>query len=381
MDKLLKELYYNHATGYTGFAKFFNKVKELKPDAEKKVVNKWYREQEITQLDKKPSYKTKNLLRIVAPPLSFQMDHLFINRALKGTSNENNKIIFLLFVDIVSRKAYAYHQTNRNLTNVIASYEMFLNDLRNDINKLDGTYNEYSRDKPVIIYSDNEFNKKTFIDYNQQKGIEINTQTAQDDHITKGNRLGIIDRLTRTIKQMLMRLAYTSNQFSIPKVIIQLVENYNNTQHNTLHNHTPNEVFNDKNLRHTLHMEALEHNEERTQELKQYNSGDKVRIYEQNSEFDKEHPRFSKDIYNVDSQIGNKYKINNNDGNALKRLFKHHELQAVNNVQKVNTIDKSQTIKKAKKIIQTKKKLKKEMINKNNIVSGKRDRQQTNFYK
>ncbi len=41
-------------------------------------------------------------------------------------------------------------------------------------------------------------------DYNNEKSIRLDTSIAEEEHISShGNKLGIIDRLVRTLKEMI----------------------------------------------------------------------------------------------------------------------------------------------------------------------------------
>ena len=202
MDKILEELYYND---FSGFEKFYKKAKKENPTLSKSDVKKWYEKQEITQRAKKVVVKKDSMFKINAPELSFQIDIMHINKALKSNTSEDF-YYFLLVVDILSRKAFVYPLQNMTSSNIIDAYILFLKDVHNLAKKLDNTYDAYSRNIPLSITGDKQFDFKQFNDLNHEIGIRINTQTAKEDHISHGNRLGIIDRLTRTIKIYLTKI-------------------------------------------------------------------------------------------------------------------------------------------------------------------------------
>jgi hypothetical protein len=54
-----------------------------------------------------------------------------------------------------------------------------------------------------LCEGDSEFVSKEFITLNKGKGIRVDTSVAADNHFTAGNKLGIIDRFTRTLKEYL----------------------------------------------------------------------------------------------------------------------------------------------------------------------------------
>ena len=69
---------------------------------------------------------------------------------------------------------------------------------------------------------------------------------AKEEHISShGNKLGIIDRLVRTLKEMIEKYrSIVSKQTSFPEIIDKIINTYNNQPHRTIKS-TPNEMFND----------------------------------------------------------------------------------------------------------------------------------------
>ena len=73
---------------------------------------------------------------------------------------------------------------------VIGAYGLFLDDV-GSINSVTG---------------DNFFRNRLFETINETNDVKLYTGIAEEDHMTnKGNRLGIIDRLTRTLKNYIQR--------------------------------------------------------------------------------------------------------------------------------------------------------------------------------
>jgi hypothetical protein len=77
----------------------------------------------------------------------------------------------------------------KNMTKIITAYKKFLNQV----------------DRVEAIEGDSEFASKEFITLNKEKGIRVDTSVAADNHFTAGNKLGIIDRFTRTLKENLKK--------------------------------------------------------------------------------------------------------------------------------------------------------------------------------
>ncbi len=52
------------------------------------------------------------------------------------------------------------------------------------------------------IEGDGEFDNTSSKNLNEEKGIKVYTSVVKDNHFTVGNKLDIIDRLTRTLKEI-----------------------------------------------------------------------------------------------------------------------------------------------------------------------------------
>ena len=297
MEDKLKELYYDANTGLTGFKKFWERIKAEKIKASYKDVKEFYKNQEITQISKKPTAKKTEMLKIVAPPLSFQVDIMFFPEEFKMKNKGIFK--FLTLIDILSRKAFMYPMKTQKANEIIEKYKEFLKDLKKDVDKMKGTENEYSRETPLKITADQQFDFKEFQAINSRLKIDVDTQTAKDDHISGGNRLGIIDRFTRTFKGLVSRLMHGSNDLRYLEALPQLLQNYNNTKHEGLGGQTPNEVFEDRKKRYEIFKKGMEENMKIYETRYTFEAGDKVRAVKGKGAFDKEGPRFTKTIYEV----------------------------------------------------------------------------------
>jgi hypothetical protein len=130
-------------------------------------------------------------LKITAAPKSFQIDIIFypIGKTLKNV---------LLIVDIQSCKAWAYVISTSSGENILVVYKKFIFEV-GQINSDEG---------------DNQFSSKAFQEYSKENNIKIDTSIAKDEHISQGNKIGIlvIDRLVRTLKEMIDRYLWLKMQ-------------------------------------------------------------------------------------------------------------------------------------------------------------------------
>ncbi len=96
-----------------------------------------------------------------------------------------------LLKDILSRKAWAYVLTKSQKEKRAAVSVKALHEFKNEVGLIKG------------LEGDNEFSSaaiKTFCDDND---IRLDTSVAKEEHISNGNKLGIIDRLVRTLRELI----------------------------------------------------------------------------------------------------------------------------------------------------------------------------------
>ena len=153
-NKLLEELYYDPKFGLLSSDKFIIKVHKQYPNIKRSDIKEFVKNQEINQIASK---KTSNIYyKITGPDLTFQIDLCFINKSIKSNNNKKGSLyIFLLAIDILSRKAFIYPLEDKTKESIMKGYKLFLEDVKTDVNKTN-EYN-YTDDKPYCIISDNEF--------------------------------------------------------------------------------------------------------------------------------------------------------------------------------------------------------------------------------
>ena len=116
----------------------------------------------------------------------------------------------LLIVDIQSRKCWAYVISTSSGENILNAYKKFVSEV--DIIR--------------AIEGDNQFSFKAFLEYNNENNIKVDTSIAKDEHISAhGNKLGIIDRLVRTLKEMINKYRTVISKQSSFNEILNKVKN------------------------------------------------------------------------------------------------------------------------------------------------------------
>uniref|UniRef100_A0A6C0EIP7 Integrase catalytic domain-containing protein n=1 Tax=viral metagenome TaxID=1070528 RepID=A0A6C0EIP7_9ZZZZ len=365
--EILKKFYYDPKFGLSNKEIFKQKIQKLYPNITNKEINDFYYNLEVNQLVKKPIIKKSNFYKIVDVPLTFQTDIMIFNKSQK--IKNRGIYMYLTLIDVLSRKAFMYPIKTRKTEDIIEAYNKFLVEMKT-LNK-----------QPVKLISDDEFNNKAFLDLNKKLNILVDYQTAKDDHITSGNRLGIIDRFTKTFKNKVIKYQLSTGNINFIYIYKDLLDNYNNTQHSGINNNTPNEAFNNPDIQIEYRKEALEHNHNIYNNIN-LKIGDTIRAIKTNKTiFDKEGINFSKKIYTIDDIKGLKYIIKDEDGNIKKKLYKAHELQIVdkNKIDKLEKPNINKEIKKLKKDEKIKTNLKQDDIKEENILLKPRERKIINY--
>jgi hypothetical protein len=162
-------------------------------------------------------------LKITAESRTFQIDIMFykIGQSLKP---------FLLLVDIMSRKTFCHSiPGEKNMTKIITKYNKFLQEV----------------DYVKAVEGDGEFDNTAFKKLNEEKDIEVYTSVAKDNHFTVGNKLGIIDRLTRTLKENIRKYRSSAGTKlgNLQSMMHTVVKFYNDSPHRGISGKTPNQMW------------------------------------------------------------------------------------------------------------------------------------------
>jgi hypothetical protein len=270
-------------------------------------------------------------LVITTPSFSFQID-IFELTKYKTT----NKGIYrcLLVVDILSRRAFAYPLKSGKMTEIINQYEQFIKDVGEQIHSVAG---------------DDFFNNAIFQTNNDELGITVITGVAKDDHLTpQGNKLGIVDRLTRTIKNYIEKCMLENETTKWTKFLQNIVDLCNNTPHRAHTSYSkPQEVYDDEDYQ-KLFEGQFEKNDKIVME---FSTGDQVRLLLGKGKFEKESARYSTELFKVIEQIGYKFKVE-----GKKRVYRPTEMLMVKDVSdRISQSKKKEVEAKQKKISKVKK--------------------------
>jgi hypothetical protein len=304
-SELLEDLYANPKFGLLSKSKFVQKVKQQYPSIKRKDIEDFISSKTLQQTFTRKTFK--GYYKVVAKPRTFQSDIFFMD---EYASNNKSYGSFLLMVDILSRKAFVHPMNNKNLESIIQGLKTLLQ----KIGKVNG------------IESDDEFNKQSVKDLLDSKDISFSSVVSKQDHISKGNALGIVDTTTRTLKKFIKKFMAQNNSPKFIDYLDDLVDAYNETPHSSLDNKTPDDVFADGELQKKIYKKAHKHNNELKGKIG-LNIGDFVRRAIVKKKFEKEKETFSKGIFVVYDIEGTRYRLIDEDGDIdTSQLYKYHEL-------------------------------------------------------
>ena len=270
-------------------------------------------------------------------------------------------IPILLLVDILSRKAFAYvlpkSQKEKRGDVTVQTLEAF----KSKVGYIHG------------LEGDNEFGSAAVKKFCSDNNIRLDSSVAKEEHISGGNKLGIIDRLVRTLRELIERYydVVGNKMDSLKDVVATIIATYNNDNHRTLNNKTPNQVFKDNDNQIARHLNDTVHNEQVYKTIP-FKPSDKVRILEDKGEFAKGKNKFSKEVYTVDKQEGYKIKlkdttkklkpsellkINGTVSNPISQAFINRNIKAKSKAKVTTKLIRNENMTKAE-ALQAKKQLK-----------------------
>ena len=182
MDSILDNLFYKEKLGIGNKTTFIKNVRERNPEIKLKDIQEYLKNQEVNQIN--TSVNLKYEYKITAPPRTFQIDIFWWKKS-------DTLIPILLLVDILSRKAWAYVLTKSKKEKRAAVSVKTLEIFKNDVGTING------------LEGDNEFSSAAIKKFCDDNNIRLDTSVAKEEHISNGNKLGIIDRLVRTLRELI----------------------------------------------------------------------------------------------------------------------------------------------------------------------------------
>ncbi len=105
------------------------------------------------------------------------------------------------------------------------------------------------------------------------------TNVADDEHVTKGDPLGILDRCVQTLQSMIEKRIHATDDPKWTEWLADVTHDYNTNPHTTLRDKTPDEVYNSAALIQARWVEDSDYNMAIHKELLDaFKHGDFVRM-------------------------------------------------------------------------------------------------------
>lgn len=335
MDEL-KALYYDPTTGYLSLSKLYKKAKEVGIPVTYKQTKEFLQSQQSYQLTKQsrlPSVYNSYFCYHNAD--EYQCDLMIYDRYTYHSYR-----YILCVVDIHSRKAAARPLTNKNLNTYLSAFA--------DIVKTD-----FDGKWPKRFTSDNEFNKRAFIDMLEQHGCHDH-DFSEPSELHKNP---VIERFHKTLALRLQRWRIGARSHDWPKALPAIIDAYNNSYHRVIRT-SPNAVWSG---------EEPSHQVIRTTNLT-FNVGDRVRFRLDKPVLRKgDRQTFSKDTYIINAIIKSKYQLQSNNGTLLKRKRRNYELIHANRTEQGDLPEPEMKIPEPRRAIRSD-------VDVSNITQGKRQR-------
>jgi hypothetical protein len=279
---------------YPGVDRLTKLVKEKHPT---KYIRKAQIVQFLTEQTASQTFKEKRKSKpnghIVANLVNelWQMDIFDLSRYEK----RNDGFRYLLVcIDVFSRKAYVKAMKNKDTSTVINTFTHFL------------THKTGPNIRSIIADQDPAWTNDTWLNFMEKENIAFNTNALKDHRA-----LGIIDNFAKRIKLTLNKRFVDTNSTKWTDYIEKVITTYNNQEHRSLGETTPNKVVKDTKIQEkiqTINDEKAQKNTTKSS----FSVGDKVKknmlineSYPKGTD-----PKWSEKIFEVTEVKGQRIRLN-----------------------------------------------------------------------
>ena len=321
--------------GYPSVMKFYKIMKKINPEIKFEEVDQFVKQQKSYQLHKKPRKQIQGHIVAYHENALWFIDLLDMSNYSR--QNKGYKWI-LLAIDTFTRKAYAEALKNKTKFEVKNGFEKI--------------YRDSGPIKLIISDSGNEFLNKPVQDLFKELKIRHGTVEIGDH-----NALGLIDRLSRTIKEMIFKDFTEKNTVKWAENLQDYISAYNDRPHSGILDYSPNEANQHKTELISLNVKKsmpIEHN---------FNISDLVRKKLSRPTFAKGYKQiWSNRTYTIKNISGVHAVLNDDSRVRLDSLQKVKQLEKIEEENEVDKVEKETKIEK---------KIKQEGIDKENIKIGR----------
>ncbi|MDR0832486.1 MAG: hypothetical protein LBM99_06280 [Bacillales bacterium] len=202
---------------------------------------------------------------------------------------------YLIFINVNSRKGYAYPMENKGASEVLKAITKFVNNVKN--------VSELTSDEDAAYLSGPV--QKYFLEHNIQ-----HYTTEENNH----NILGIINRFIKTLRDLNYERDFT------PESMENCIATYNNSKHSSI-KVKPNDFSHEDEVKYVG--KKQEEVDRKLIDDPQFQPGKTVRVLDE-SKFQKKRLNYKRDLYRIDSRDGYNYIIGAKDHSVLR--FPKHKL-------------------------------------------------------
>lgn len=283
--------------------------------------------------------KNKQWNSITAPHIGWVQADLMDMTKIKKSPGNKHMGWALIIIDIFSRYSIVIPVKTKAASDVLVGIKRVFKDFQFT---------------DILTDSGGEF-KGVVHAFFEKNNIKHSTVIADEDH----NKLGIVDRFTRTIRNTLRKLWELNDNWKWVPYIDKIVQNYNNRVHSTTKN-KPIDIF-----------EGRAENKQiisRDPSILKFSTGNKVRKRLKRGIFEKGGDRWSKRVYTIRGREGFKIILDDSSRNRPDDLLKTE----------LENVDVGKSTKVKEKELTKKRQIKRELnrldIDSKNIIHSSRKR-------
>lgn len=271
--------------GYPANEKFYTLLRKKGFKVTRTDVDNFLNKQVTAQLHKQ-TLPAKQQGHFVSMKHEYwQADIIFMEYFAKKNSGYK---YFLLVVDVFTRKARAVPLKTKTTEEITNAFKEIIG---------------FMPQTPNVLLTDNgsEFISDTFNKMLNKLDIFHETALVGDHHA-----LGIIDALTKNIKNRIFRYFTAENTTNWIDVLDKIIESYNDSPHSSLNNYAPSEALNHEQV--ITQLNILK----KTSMPNPFNVGDWVITKTKQSKFDRGYTqKWNTQKFQVKNLIGNKCELSN----------------------------------------------------------------------
>lgn len=304
-NDVLKEIYYDPKTGYSGINDLCRKTNKSQ-----KEVNEFLHEQDV-YTKHKPVKKIFQRERVYVhyPDQQWQADLAFMVKYSR--ENEGHKY-FLSVIDCFSKYAWTFTLKNKKPEGIVEAFKQIFKE---------------SKRKPERLQTDEgtEFKGK-FSEFCKEQNINLFSTNNKDI------KAGIAERFNRTIEEKIEKVLTQNDNNNWIAILPDLMTNYNNSYHRSI-GMAPIEAIKKENSE-IVHNNLFPNSNEVRAKKPKYKVGDTVRTKINKKAFAKGYEQnFSDEVYIINEIINSKpitYQVKNSNNQIISGRFYEQELVLYN---------------------------------------------------